>query len=167
MTANTAATIDSIIWSPANEFDNCIDCLTQTVSPQSTTTYSIRVIDINGCDATASVTINLEEIMEDGVFIPSAFSPNNDGINDLFMPFAGSMIAKINYFYVYDRWGEPVHKVVDREPNDQSAGWDGTFKGNVLNTSVFAWAAEVEYTCLLYTSPSPRDATLSRMPSSA
>ena len=146
LTASSTATIDSILWSPANEFNNCFDCLTQMVSPEIQTTYSIRVVDENGCDAIASVTINLEAIIEDGVFIPSAFSPNNDGINDFFLPFAGSRIAKINYFYVYDRWGEPVHKVTDMEPNDQSAGWDGTFRGKMLNTAVFAWAAEVEYT---------------------
>ena len=34
-------------------------------------------------------------------------------------------------------------------------------KGNLLNSS------DIEYACLLYTSPSPRDRTRSRMPSSA
>ena len=145
LTANTTANSDSVIWSPAGAFNDCTDCFTQTVFPDGATTYTVRIIDEDGCTASASTSVSLQPSVDLEVFVPSAFSPNNDGINDIFLPFVGSRVARINFFFVYDRWGEPVHQVSDVAPNDLSAGWDGTFRGKLLNTSVFVWTAEVEY----------------------
>ena len=44
---------------------------------------------------------------------------------------------------------------------------DGSIKHNQAEGSIHKVAATILGACLLYTSPSPRDATLSRMPSSA
>jgi len=149
LTAVGSEAIDSIVWSPDTEFDVCDpttdpDCLSQLVSPGAATTYSIIAFNAAGCEAVANLTLQVENT-EDGVFTPNAFSPNNDGINDIFLPFTNQTVAVIKSFMVYDRWGEPVHKAFDIEPNDLSGGWDGTFKGNVLNTAVFVWFVEVEY----------------------
>ncbi len=149
LTALGSGPIDSIVWSPADAFDLCDpatdpDCLSQWVSPETVTTYSIVAVNEDGCDAFADITLQVEDT-EDGVFTPDAFSPNDDGINDIFMPFTDQTVTVIKSFMVYDRWGEPVHKFFNIEPNDISGGWDGKFKGRRLNTGVFVWFAELEY----------------------
>ena len=66
------------------------------------------------------------------MFVPNAFSPDNNGENDLEMVY-GKCIQKI-YFAIYDRWGEKVF-----ETTDATRGWDGKYKGKELNTGVFVY----------------------------
>ena len=79
------------------------------------------------------------------VYIPNAFSPNGDGINDWLTVFASDQVKKVNQFLVYNRWGEVVFEAHNFLPNNLSVGWDGTFKGEPLNPSVLVYWAEVEF----------------------
>jgi gliding motility-associated-like protein len=72
------------------------------------------------------------------VFIPDAFSPNGDGNNDVL--FVRGNNIKTMHIAIYDRWGEKVF-----ESNDQSTGWDGTYKGKELNSSVFMYYCTWKY----------------------
>ncbi|HFA50174.1 MAG TPA: gliding motility-associated C-terminal domain-containing protein [Bacteroidetes bacterium] len=79
------------------------------------------------------------------IYVPNAFSPNGDGINDIFQIYAGGNgIAKVNSFRIFSRWGESVFEYFDFQPNDPQFGWDGKHKGQEMNPAVFAWFAEVE-----------------------
>jgi gliding motility-associated-like protein len=80
-----------------------------------------------------------------GIYAPTAFSPNSDGENDVFMLYAGPQIAQIKTFMVFNRWGETVHQKFESVPNDPSQGWDGMHRGKPLDPAVFTWFAEVEY----------------------
>jgi gliding motility-associated-like protein len=73
------------------------------------------------------------------VFVPEAFSPNGDGQNDVFM-IRGAGIKNI-HLYVYDRIGEKVF-----ESTDINLGWDGTYKGQPMNTAVFVYHADIFFT---------------------
>ena len=66
-------------------------------------------------------------------------SPNNDGINDVFMIFGGPDVVQVNTFKVFDRWGETVFEQNNFQPNDPpDFAWEGTFRNSqALNTSVF------------------------------
>lgn len=66
------------------------------------------------------------------IFVPTAFSPNGDGINDV-LKIQGEGILSLN-FDIYDRWGQQVFHT-----NDPNTSWDGTFKGKPLNSAVFAY----------------------------
>jgi gliding motility-associated-like protein len=79
------------------------------------------------------------------VYIPNVFSPNNDGVNDVFFIQAGNQVARVRSFLVYSRWGETVHQYYDFLPNDPAYGWDGTHRGKVLNPAVFVYHAEIEF----------------------
>lgn len=75
------------------------------------------------------------------VYIPNVFSPNNDEVNDLFMPlFPPDRIIGSYYFAVYDRWGNRVFQA--REPY---VGWEGDFDKTQTDMAVFAWRLEVEF----------------------
>jgi gliding motility-associated-like protein len=109
-----------------------------TDQPFETTLYTVEIIDQNGCRNTAEVLIVvLEAICEEpGLFIPTAFSPNGDGNNDLFR--ISSRYIDELYLVVYDRWGERIF-----ETRDPLAGWDGSYRGRPLSPDVYAFYLEV------------------------
>jgi gliding motility-associated-like protein len=117
------------VWSPVSGL-SCSNCPDPVATLQSTTTYFVTGTNSNGCSVSGSVTITVDS--EFDIFVPDIFSPNADGQNDvLFVRGAG---IKEFTFIIYDRWGEKVF-----ETNDQSIGWDGTYKGSVLNNAVFVY----------------------------
>ena len=73
-----------------------------------------------------------------GIFFPNAFSPNNDGKNDIFRPIVYAALDKF-YMAVYDRWGTRVFKTTD-----PTKGWDGTFNGQLQGTGTFVWYAQYQ-----------------------
>ncbi|WP_420387148.1 PKD domain-containing protein [Roseivirga sp.] len=82
--------------------------------------YSVRIVDANGCETSLSVDVT-ERFPK--IFIPTAFSPNNDGQNDVFKPVAD---CEVNYYMqIYNKWGTIVFST-----EDLSEGWDGTYNGD-------------------------------------
>ena len=80
------------------------------------------------------------------VYIPNAFSPNEDGYNELFMIYGNTaQIEQVNTFQIYDRWGELVFLAKNFMPNDPAFGWDGRFNNKKLNPAVFVYFAEIEF----------------------
>ena len=91
-----------------------------------------------GNNAITSVSNYAEVIPPLSIYIPSAFTPNNDGINDTF-GVKGEGIANFQ-IYVYNRWGEKVF-----ESNDINFKWDGTYKNQSLNPAVFVYTLKVVF----------------------
>ncbi len=122
----------------------CTDCIRPVVTPVNTTTYTINVFNpATGCILTDEVTIFVDKPRN--VFIPNAFSPNEDGYNDLFTIYANQGVEQINYLRIYDRWGELVYVDNNFQPNGFQHGWDGFFKGKKMNPAVFVYVAEVRF----------------------
>ena len=117
-------------WSPTDDL-SCSTCPNPTASPTVNTLYCVTVSDSLNCVDTACASIHLE-ILCGEVFVPSAFSPNNDNSNDLFFVY-GNCIATLN-FAIFDRWGEKVF-----ETTDIANGWDGKYKGQLMNSQVFVY----------------------------
>ena len=77
-----------------------------------------------GCIDTIVKAIN---VIEDfGIFVPNAFTPNGDGVNDIFQPKGWGIVQYV--FEIYDRWGEKLFKT-----NEFSKGWDGTYQGKLVS----------------------------------
>jgi gliding motility-associated-like protein len=75
-------------------------------------------------------------------FVPNTFSPNGDGQNEVFYP-RGSGLFRIKSMLVFNRWGQVVFEKRDFAPNDQSAGWTGTFKGQKASADVYIYMMEI------------------------
>jgi len=115
-------------WLPVQGL-SCTNCSDPKASPLVNTTYIVQVTDQTyGCTGTDSVFVEVYE--QTDVFVPSAFSPNNDGANDV-LYVRGNGIKDFE-FQVYNRYGQQVFR-----SNSQSAGWDGTFQGKELDSGVF------------------------------
>jgi gliding motility-associated-like protein len=131
-----------IRWSPDRWIDNR-DTLELTVMPPYSSAFRVSVYDANGCLAEDEIQIRVRRIME--VYVPSAFSPNGDQINDKFMVYGAPEVKAIKSMSVFNRWGEEVYSVSNFPPNEASYGWDGTFRGKRLNPDVFVWYIVVTY----------------------
>ncbi len=137
------SSLDSIIWTGLDSTE-CPTCLTQIVAPFITTTYSISVVSDNGCNDSDELTIFVDR--KKNVFVPNAFSPNGDGLNEVFMIFAKEdIVANIRSFLVFDRWGESVFEYYNFLPNDPAFGWDGKYRDEPMNPQVLVWFAEIEF----------------------
>ena len=93
--------------------------------------FSVIVKNATGCADTASVFVKVLE--GPAYYIPNAFSPNGDGLNDVFRAIPAGM-ANTQYFKVMNRYGETVF-----ETNQYLKGWDGTFKGKKQPVGVYVW----------------------------
>jgi gliding motility-associated-like protein len=123
-------------WTPEDGL-SCADCGTPVVNPNATTTYVVEVTSELGC--TASDTILVErEIPPPTSFIPTVFSPNNDGLNDQ-LCVLGNGILEVD-FAVYNRWGEEVFATTQLE-----SCWDGTYNGEpVSGALIYTFKAVLE-----------------------
>ncbi len=125
-----AAGADVYQWEPDYEL-TCDDCQTPIACPQITTTYCVTGVDVNGCPDTSCMKVNVEIICGE-VFVPTAFSPNGDGENDLLCVYSDCLE---NFsFVIYNRWGEKVF-----ETGEKNICWDGRWKDKDLNTAVFVY----------------------------
>jgi gliding motility-associated-like protein len=116
-------------WTPSLNVD-CDTCATTIVQAQTTTEYVVTATSINGCFDTDTVLVKVNFI--EGFGVPTAFSPNEDGNNDeLFVKGFG---IETMTFSVYNRYGEKVF-----ETNDQSIGWDGTFRNKLQPPATYVW----------------------------
>ena len=119
-------------WSP-NEAVDCDTCAITSADPWVTTFYVVTLTDVNGCSGQDTVEIYVNFI--EGIGVPSAFSPNGDGNNDV-LYVKGVGIVALN-FSIYNRYGQKVF-----ETFDQNIGWDGTYLGRDENSGVFTWVLE-------------------------
>ncbi len=98
-------------------------------TPKRTTTYTVYGIDDNGCRDSAYITVYVDTTMDQDV--PSAFSPNGDGLNDVFKP-VGMKFQNMVEFRVFNRWGQEIFYT-----NSKEVGWDGTFQGTKQDLGVY------------------------------
>lgn len=123
----------------------CDSCFNLNIAPLGPTVYEFSVENDKGCIATDMVTVQV--LKERLVYIPNAFSPNGDGVNDHFTIYTGDGVESIESFLIFDRWGEVVFQVGEGfESNERSLGWDGSLRGEQLNPGVFIYVAEIKFT---------------------
>ncbi len=99
-------------------------------------TYVVHVVSQYGCSG--DDTINVQVVNQAAFFVPNAFSPNNDGHNDIFRPVAIGY-RSLKYFKVFNRFGEMVYNGSTLE-----VGWDGTYNNKQCDVGVYFW--EISYT---------------------
>jgi gliding motility-associated-like protein len=122
---------------------SCLDCPNPVASPVVTTNYSLTVSDQGGCVDSDEITVIVQR---PGVYIPNSFSPNGDGLNDVFLVFSdGKSVKQVNSFRIFSRWGESVYEVFNFPPDDFRYGWDGTHRQELLDVAVFVYYTEVEF----------------------
>jgi gliding motility-associated-like protein len=109
---------------------------TESIIIPSVGMYVVEMESLFGCTGKDSIYIKLtsDEIPSNNIFIPNAFSPDGDGLNDLFMAYATSDYIQKFHMLIFDRWGGEIF-----ESNDIYLGWDGTKHGKHLPGGMYTY----------------------------
>ncbi|PHI21506.1 hypothetical protein CEQ90_01430 [Lewinellaceae bacterium SD302] len=138
LTAQTNLIVDSAVWSPGPDSLTDLQRLGYFVSPTENAIYRLTVYDAAGCSVSSEVMVRVDRNVP--VFVPSGFSPNGDGVNDLFTFFGDRGIVDYQDFYIFDRWGDVVHEATGNlTKNDPAWGWDGRHRGEPVNPGVYVF----------------------------
>ena len=134
----TATGSSFYVWDPVTWLTNSF--IPNPVSmPQDNILYTVKVSDSAGCFSTDTINVKLYKIEPD-ILVPSGFTPDGDGLNDVFRPIAIGMRA-ITAFRVYNRWGQLLFSTTS-----QGQGWNGKLAGNAQDAGTYVWYAEgVDY----------------------
>ncbi len=136
---------DQIIISSWSGYENlsCTDCISTRLAPDRDVTIIYSVEDIFGCVREQEVFIQVSKSVD--IYIPNIFSPNNDGRNDFFNFFPKEdIIASINFFNIYDRWGNLVHNAEKLSDPNAYEGWDGKMNDKEVIPGVYVFIIEAE-----------------------
>jgi len=122
--------------------DTCsAPCLNLSFAPLFTLNVEATLHTFDDCEVVDEIEIRVNP--KNDVYIPSAFSPNGDGINDIFTIHTGSGITTIQALKIFNRWGDLVFQANDIPSNSEAYGWDGTFHNQPLKNGVFIYFAEI------------------------
>ena len=110
------------------------------VAPEQTVSYTLELTDFKFDRTTDDITVQVEEC-NFPLYVPNIFSPNNDGNNDL-LCVRGQQIETLQFFALYDRWGEEVFSCKGTSMTLEECCWDGKHKGENLPEAVYFWYAE-------------------------
>lgn len=115
------------LWTPSSEL-SCNDCASPTYKADSNRVFYVSVADSDGCSAMDSVMVDVIPT----IYIPDAFTPNGDGLNDVFRPkFTGYSSIQV---YIFDRWGQLIYQW-----NTLDGGWDGTVNGHKVEEDTYVY----------------------------
>jgi gliding motility-associated-like protein len=127
--AAVSGSVSSFTWRPASALVNPQSLTPATIPLAQDTSFNLAVVDINGCTASDDVAVKVLHKL----YMPSAFTPNKDGKNDVFRIPPGSSL-NLKEFSVFDRWGNVIFKT-----KDIAEGWNGTFKGQDLVSGTYVY----------------------------
>ena len=131
-------------WTPAIE--NCpTPCLSADLLPFESGMVKLVATSDAGCIASDSLIVNVLNNKE--VYIPNAFSPNGDGINDNFSVQGKTpLVQRIVRLQIFDRWGQIITDLTDLTPNNTEEGWNGRdMSGQELSTGIYVYLVTVEF----------------------
>ncbi len=121
------------LWKPSTYLDNPLSFTPRFNGPLEKL-YTIDITTRGGCTTVDTQLVKV--FIETKFYVPSAFTPNNDGLNDYLKPIQAG-IKEFRYFRIYHRWGQLLFDL-----NTNPRGWDGTIKGLPQPTQVVVWMAE-------------------------
>ncbi len=127
-------------WAPAATLNNP-SVANPIASPLVNTQYTVTGTDLSGCSNTDTITVKVIIANQGQYLMPSAFTPNGDGLNDCYRIRYWGIVESVE-FSIYNRWGQRIF--YSKDPN---ACWDGTFEGKKQGTGVFVYMIKAKTTC--------------------
>jgi gliding motility-associated-like protein len=130
LTLATRRSYSSYTWSTGS--------VLSTITVSQPGTYWLQVKDGSGCVGRDSIIINPKDCMK-GIYVPTAFTPNSDGHNDVFRPMLFGNVKKYS-LTVYSRWGGVIFKTTE-----VNKAWDGRVSGVLQDSNVFTWTCTYQF----------------------
>jgi len=126
-----SGTATSYTWSPPDGLSN-IHTANPVASPTLSTNYVVTATNDAGCAGTDTVFIKVKLLP--GIYVPSAFTPNNDGRNDIFRPILTDEFL-LKEFIIYNRWGQVIFRT-----SENGSGWNGKARGLAQSSGIYVWS---------------------------
>jgi len=124
---------NSVLWTPATGLDNPVS-YTPVFIGNVEQVFTIELKTSSGCITIDTQVVKINKSIV--IYVPNAFTPNNDGLNDLLKPFMIG-IKELKYFKIFNRWGELIYQT-----KDPKKGWDGKHKGIPVQSHTLVWMLE-------------------------
>ncbi|NOT38164.1 MAG: T9SS type B sorting domain-containing protein [Saprospiraceae bacterium] len=131
-----------IQWIPSDHL-SCNDCIDPFASPVNDTYYTLLTTSKDGCIDSIKVLVRV--IKDKRIWAPNVFSPNGDGINDIFNITGTRSLSLIKKLQIFDRWGGMVYEGTKLLPTDPRTGWNGFFNNQASSSGVYTWSVEAEF----------------------
>ncbi|MCF8239596.1 MAG: gliding motility-associated C-terminal domain-containing protein [Saprospiraceae bacterium] len=142
LSVQTTQSLSQVQWTASDPL-TCPTCLQTTLGPLTTNqTVVVTGWTQDGCSDSDALEVIIKT--RGNIFIPNSFTPNGDGINDVFSIYGNDQINRIKNMAIFDRWGNALYARTDLPINDPSAGWNGTFRDDVMDPGVYIYVVEVE-----------------------
>lgn len=144
ITTQSNGNVANYDWMPDSLFNCTTGCSPITIQPNQSQTIVLVATSDNGCVTTD--TLNIELTIEREVFFPNAFTPNGDGLNDVFGPVSQFPQAQeVALLLIYNRWGEVVYQGEELSLQGGSQGWDGTIGGEAAQAGAYVYLATIRF----------------------
>lgn len=130
--------VDQVYWSEDGSVF-CFRCYSITVKPDTTTIYTFRLIDINGCEIEFDFEVRVQN--PNKIFVPNIFTPNGDTENEVLHVF-GKYLTNIDRIMIFNRWGELVFKGENLPPGPI---WDGRWNGELHVPAVLTYVIDATF----------------------
>jgi gliding motility-associated-like protein len=121
---------------------SCRNCPVPIIRPLESGFFTLETTDGNGCRQRDSVFVTVNK--DRRIYIPNAFTPNGDGINDRFYVQSRQQ-EQILSFRIFSRWGGLLYEARELTTNDAGRGWDGTVDGHPLDTGVYLYQVRIHF----------------------
>lgn len=122
-------------WAPVTQWLNNPSIANPVSLPQDNVEYIVHVSSDIGCSSTDTIMVKVFKVAPD-MYVPTAFSPNGDGLNETLKPLALGL-KSVDAFRIYNRWGQLLFQT-----RLIGVGWDGTFGGKEQAPGTYVWYAE-------------------------
>jgi gliding motility-associated-like protein len=126
--------ISTYDWSPSAGLSDAAIANPLT-TPLRSTNYRLDVVSTEGCSASGDIQVNVTS----RIAVPGAFTPNNDGHNDIFYVIGGPVGSVVKDMVIYDRWDRCVFQVHGVAPDDPAFGWDGRISGQTASPGTYVY----------------------------
>ncbi|MCB0669366.1 MAG: gliding motility-associated C-terminal domain-containing protein, partial [Saprospiraceae bacterium] len=124
----------------------CAQCPSLSVQPLRPTTYQVVASNTDQCVTSRPVQVNVRiRDVDRIIFVPNAFTPNGDRLNDQITVFGSELLQSVLQFDIYDRWGNLAFRKLNFNPNDVELGWDGSGGSQYYSGGTFVYLTRVRF----------------------
>ena len=138
---NSGEKATTIVWTPTQGL-NCTGCLTPVLTTNVNGLFKIVGTTALFCKDSAMLQVNA--YYRSHIALPNAFSPNGDGLNDVFYVIAGKDVKQVKQFQVFNRWGQKMFEKTNGKTNDINFGWNGYYNGQLVAQGTYVYQIVIE-----------------------
>ena len=138
---NSGDKATTIVWTPSKGL-SCSNCLTPVLTTNTNTL--LKIVGTTALFCKDSATLQVNAYHRSHIALPNAFSPNGDGLNDVFYVIAGKDVKQVKQFQVFNRWGQKMFERTNGKTNDISFGWNGYYNGQLVVQGTYVYQIVIE-----------------------